>query len=843
MTHESKNNNSGLPGGQMPDVSIFNIGGTTKLQGSEMNLTPQFGGQTQLSEAQMPENINQDKIGTDPIWIQEATINPVDQVGDPADQLAAQVAEHVSRLMAEERGDSSSSFFALTDILTKERFPRNPEKLNEIYRAFTVDAMGLLITDVKGVRLNMVADQFGLQRHGATLDQMSNRLESTLSKHTSVDKLKKEIQPLAKVLMADMARFGGIERMVEHASVFQMFYYDGLYMYGALASGRRIKVLGADDLRLTFGKLKGLDVKGSEPSPEIGEGAGETLRKMVANQIHFDMAVASLNRFNPYKPEGQETEMKMSKTEREFLGSVFKKDGNKTKEITVNGKTFSINLLSFYLTTDKEKERKTAESVMQAIHIHDAKEVLDSLGNDPTKFGVDEDRRYKELLQNVQKTAKEIEDGWDSFIATPKGRLARWAGEISFTTNIATLNVNDLAYGFEWEEKNGNWSFKPAIAGPNTGYDAVNIWLSMQHEVEYMLKGRVRTPGLASVSGDEAWNLIRKIVVEKEDPKIKGEILKDKGLRLGAAILGMYEGEINLSPKEAAAIKKIRGGDYAGNDPNKLMAFNPVALKVLEKTIFGYPTWVEGKILPMPIRGMFNGINLFKTMVVDPIEGKTVYDKLNDGETLASDSINFENQNPYVVDSWHVNLKMLGDVMRLMYGQGDKKTQESYFAGSAAEGLGTLIKKMDIGTRGEYVPMDLGEKNDDGTAKLTNIPRPFYEIVYTAYAVVSNLAFVDHGIWDAGGKWKGMDEKVFWEGGQNKKGVKQWIEAAYTSLPETKGNFEHYRDSMVLMISSLAQWFVSIAPEAEKVGTKSQDIIVDQFSGSFNALRDLKKLF
>ena len=98
-------------------------------------------------------------------------------------------------------------------------------------------------------------------------------------------------------------------------------------------------------------------------------------------------------------------------------------------------------------------------------------------------------------------------------------------------------------------------------------------------------------------------------------------------------------------------------------------------------------------------------------------------------DTLASDSINFENQNPYIVDSWHVNLKMLGDVMRLMYSQGDKKTQESYFAGSASEGLGTLIKKMDIGTRGEYVPMDLGETEDDKvTPKLTNIPRPFMKL-------------------------------------------------------------------------------------------------------------------
>ncbi|WKZ25364.1 MAG: hypothetical protein QY322_03150 [bacterium] len=764
------------------------------------------------------------------------------QLEDPADQLSAQIAEQVARLLSEERGESSSSFFALTDILAKERLPKDPEKLNQIYRGFTVDAMGLLITDVKGIRLNMVADQFGLQRHGATLDQMTNRLESTLSKHVSVDKLKPEVQPLAKVLMADMARFGGIEKMVEHASVFQMFYYDGLYMYGALASGRRIKVLGTDDLRLIFGNLKGLDLKGVEPSEEIGEGAGETLRKMVANQIHFDMAIASLNRFNPNKPAGQETEMKMSETERAFLGSLFKKDGNKTKEITVNGKTFQTNLLSFYLTTDKEKERKTSESLMQALHVHDAKDILDSIGEDPTKFTAPDDAKYKDLLSKVQKTAKEIENGWDSFISTPKARLAKWAGEIAFTTNIATLNVNDLAYGFEWEQdkKDKSWQFKPAIAGPNTGYDAVNIWLSMQHELEYMLKARVRTPAFPGVASDQAWDFIRKIVVEKEDPKIKSEILKDRGLMLGAAILGMYEGEIKLNEKDQTEVDNIRGARFAKGDTTKMMSFNTVALKVLEKSIFGYPTWVEGKVLPIPIRGMFNGINLLKTMVVDPKAGKTVFDKLNEGETLASDSIDFENQSPYVVDSWHVNLKMLGDVMRLMYGQGDKKTQESYFAGSASEGLGTLIKKMDIGTRGEYVPMDLGETEGDGvTPKLTNIPRPFYEIVYTAYAVVSHLAFVDHGIWDAGGKWRGLDPTLFWDGNGSKKGVKQWVEAAYTSLPDNKGSFDHYRDSMVLMIEAIAQWMVSIAPAAEKLGAKQQDEATMPFTSSFDALKTL----
>ena len=36
---------------------------------------------------------------------------------------------------------------------------------------------------------------------------------------------------------------------------------------------------------------------------------------------------------------------------------------------------------------------------------------------------------------------------------------------------------------------------------------------------------------------------------------------------------------------------------------------------------------------------------------------------------------------------------------------------------------------MDIGTRGEYVPMDLGETEDDKvTPKLTNIPRPFMKL-------------------------------------------------------------------------------------------------------------------
>lgn len=142
MALETRVGSSALPGGQMPDNSAFNIGGVTKLQGSEMNTVSQFGGQAQLPEAQMPSNINEDKIGTNPVWIQEATRNPVDIVNSPdPDPMADAIAnrallnsrESMSAEMAAFAGSPHELYVGFRGVLKRVEDGKVPNELENRY--------------------------------------------------------------------------------------------------------------------------------------------------------------------------------------------------------------------------------------------------------------------------------------------------------------------------------------------------------------------------------------------------------------------------------------------------------------------------------------------------------------------------------------------------------------------------------------------------------------------------------------------------------------------------------------------------------------------------------------
>jgi hypothetical protein len=776
------------------------------------------------------------------------TIKMQDQENEEVTLLAQALAREMMGLRQEEGG---SAFLRLTDIITKERLPKD-ETVQALYRQNTVDMMANLLADLKTTRLNMVPEQYGLMRHGGNLSFMATRLESTMAQHNEYKDLG-EAENLAKVLNRDIVRFQAFETTAEHASVYQQYYYDGMYIYAALVTGRRIKVMSMDDFRKLFGKLKGLEMNLDKSlPPEIGEGSGEMLKDMTAEHLHWDMAVASLNRFNPFKEKGQETEMKIGQVEKNFIESLFK--GGKTKEIEVAGKRFPTMLLSFYTTMSTEEERVKYESLMRALLIHDAYKTIKELPEYFTEFTKEQDDLYIDLFRKVQKTSQELIDGFDSFVGNPRARIARWANDTTFSLNVATLNINYLAYGYEWEPEKDNKgkeiigtngkpvykNFKPSIAGPNTGFDAVNIWLHLQHETEYMLKARIRGPLNPSVNGDEAWDLIRNFVVEKGDKTLEEKILKNKGLSVGAAILDLFPGKINrkniknlqMTGEDFDTVDKIRGSDFGGN-----LKFNEKAARIMEKTMIAYPVWVKGRYLPFPLMQM-NGINMLNTLVTDKQKGKTVLSVLNEGKLITDNGINFENFATHAPDAWQVNLKMLGDVMKYMYGS-DPKYMSSLKEASPAESIGNLVKKLDILARTEHTWLDIGENNEDGTAKLTEIPRQYFEIVYTAYIAMSHLAFVEHGIWDGNGTWKGLDPEAFWSGGGGKYGVKQWIDAAYTTLPEKKGDFENYRDSMVLAMTAIAEWMTAIAPEADKVATKA----LNESSGPYSSIVDNLKTF
>ncbi|MEK7472465.1 MAG: hypothetical protein AAB625_00320 [Patescibacteria group bacterium] len=124
-----------MPDGTMmtPENSYnqFKIGESTQSIGGEMSLTPQFGAKADLPKSKTPD-IDQDKIGPDE-GHQMRVGGEIKNQGDSAEELAAQVAEQVARHLMDEREGSSSAFYALTDILNKERIPQK-EKLSQLSR-------------------------------------------------------------------------------------------------------------------------------------------------------------------------------------------------------------------------------------------------------------------------------------------------------------------------------------------------------------------------------------------------------------------------------------------------------------------------------------------------------------------------------------------------------------------------------------------------------------------------------------------------------------------------------------------------------------------------------------
>lgn len=804
------------------------------------------------SQMQIPESVRTlQNIGPDEghkMRIGKEIVNQLDP-NDPnafAQSIADRIAEELS---AGREGYSAPSFVQLTNLIEKGQFPKNSESIENAYRETTVDLVGTLFDEMNDVRLHMIPDQYGLMRHGGNLQMMRSRLQSSLSRYESIDDIKDEkVKELAIVLNADLLRYKGIGTMVEHASVYQQFYYDGIPMYQALVTGRRIKVMGIDDLRLVFGKLKGADVeKLSAVLPEkINKGSAEEIKRMTSDQMSFELKIAGLNRFDPSLPEGQETRgIKVTKTEMEFLNSLFK--GSMTENITVDKKDFSINLLSIYTTVSTEKERKTYEALMMSLMINNAREKLSTLPSEgPAKFGPGDDKKYKDLIRDISTTRDKIIENWDSLTKTNKEKLASWAIELNHTFNVATLNINDLSYCFNWSperdakgeliidnNKKQYKNFKIDVGGPNTAYDAINIWLWMFHEVEYQGKARVRTPMIPTADGSQAKELIKRIVLGEDENAVKAEILEDRGLAMGAAILGLYglgvdQNDKRLSENDKQLIKNIRGAKFAGKDASKMMTFNKEAAAILEKTILRFPVWVKGKVLPMPIKSTFDNANFLKNMVVNEATGETVFQHLANGGSISD--IDFENYKPFEFDSWQVDLKMTADVLGLMYGQGNQKNMDPYFEGSASDGIGSLIKKMDIGQRGDKNYLPIGENG-----KLVKVNRAFYEITNTAYITMAYLAFVKHGVWNGHGNWTGVEKNAYVNS------VRKWVVAAYTSLPENKGDFKNYRDSMVLMMMAVSQWISSIAPAAEKQATNDLHNVQMPYSGSFEMLADLIK--
>lgn len=668
--------------------------------------------------------------------------------------------------------------------------------------------------DYSVVRLAEIAD--GYSRDFQQAVQHVDRFEDLGSPATS---------GLAKLQNINLVRIGAFHKLENHTIGFKNFYFDAKGAFSLLATGRRHGAINTGDWISMFSPLPELELNNSEKDAlKILEGnfTGEEVSKMTAQIEHFDRAVGAMNRYNPTRT-GKEMFMEVSETEQKFLAELFtvpleprgideeddkwNKRSNPnnvdykpehTTKVEVNGKKFYTNLLSWYVSAHPESDRRKYEATMKALVEVDALGVLKTLPRVLDHL-VDENKtRFDELVIKVNETRDRILGNWNSLVKPFRSRLADFAYEQNFNLQTGTQNIAELSYRFKWEKKNNVWDFTVEIPGPETGQDAVNGRNPFVHELTYkVLKGRGVTNMMPWPKAESVNEMIKIALMETQGKDPKPIILADPGLAKGAAIIGLYpnEAESKLDDKD------LKDVIYARSK----LKFNEKALKVLDSILWIYDLSAENSYLPMPIKPMYDSFNMYKVMK-DPVTGKTVHETLSqEGKTLQD--VDFSNMVWHAGDDWEVNMKMIEDVLQMMYGRQDPKYLDSFLQDKVG-GIGEMIKKMDIGTRSEDWKVEVRKSLDPrdveyNVKKEVKVEKGFIEIMQISYLIVTYTALKKWRIWDEGG-WDEGNQREYWED------IQEWAKIAI-SEPSKKGDFENYNDTLVLMIYALAEWYTNPA--------------------------------
>ncbi len=708
-----------------------------------------------------------------------------------------------------------------------ERNILNPEKaeIPRNYKRAGVELMGPLRDLQVTSRIRFVPNEYSVIR----LDEMSEALIRDFSsagiEYSSFEEMNPDVGSIGKLVANDEARTAAFMRIEKHSWGFKRNYFDNKNQQMTLVTGR-LSAAAGDDFADAYGELAGLQIEQADKTrlemlriPE-GEFLGEQVRRMAADMEHFEDRLGAMERFNPFKPKGQEMPFQTPEIERELLGTIFAIPGE-TEKITVNDKSFYINLLTYYNTVKTVKDRQLYEASMKAMLEVGALDVLKSLTS-KTKDELDhnsgENEKFESLKEAITETRDRIIKNWRSPLRPVRARLADYAYEQGNTAQVASLNIAEITIRNKWFRVGDGWDFEPEVPGPETGQDAINGTNALGHEAIYKLKARGITNNMpfVDVNDEKRMKHLIKFLYGQEDnnpQEMKKKILADPDFARGAAILGLYPGEngaLNRFDLDKVAI--IRGD----------LKVNPIVLRVLRNLLWEFPIAVgHGKMLPMPIKPALDSFNLWKIMRNEKTK-ESVFQTLQREYGSLTD-VDWNDTTWYAADAWEVNMKMLNDVLATMYGRQDSKANDALF-GDPTSGLGEIIKKLDIGGRSEGWKMWMPAEDGSGKLEEVEIPKGVLEITYAAYLIVTHLAMVEHGIWD-GDNWIGVDKESFWNGDQDKKGIDDWIQAAlYT--PETKVSykFNDYRGSLVLLIRALAEWYVGPAPTAQDEYTRTKGI-------------------
>lgn len=620
-----------------------------------------------------------------------------------------------------------------------------------------------------------------------------------------------EFSGLAKQQNTNLVRIKSFHHLENHTIGFKNFYYDKSGVFKLLVTGRRHGAINAGDFIHMMKPLDGLTLTAAEtqalPIPEK-DLYGEEISRMTADIEHFERAVGAMNRYNASKPTGQEMFMNVPTVERKLIRKLFGTTStvDYAGPTAINGKEFSTGLLSYYITADLEGDRKKYEATMKALAECNALAVLSnpSMPREWTSAQSAADKKliFDNLVTKVEETRDRILKNWSSSVKPFSARLADFAYEQSYNLNTGSQNIAELAYRFKYEIlPGGGYKIKVEIPGPETGQDAVNGRSPIVHEVTYKRrKGRGITEMMPWPKTESVDEIILIALNETRGNDPKPIILSRPGLAKGAATIGLYpnEAEKVLQKDDLDQVKKTRGN----------MQFNETALRVLDSTLWIFDLSAEDCFMPMPIKPMLESFNLYKVMK-DGVTGKTVFETVNENAYGTLRDPDYANTIWYATDAWEVNMKMIEDVISMMYGRQDPKNLESFMKDKSA-GIGEMVKKMDIGTRAEKWEVEVrkslkpklanGSDNPDyQTYEKIEVPKGFIEVMQIAYLTITHAALVKHKIWDKGG-WAQQNQTNFWED------VQGWITAALYE-PSVKGKFDHYNESMALMMVAIAEWY------------------------------------
>ena len=528
-------------------------------------------------------------------------------------------------------------------------------------------------------------------------------------------------------------------------------------------------------------------------------------------------------------------------------------------------KDIYINVLAYENTVKSEADHKKFMALMIAYTMTGAREKLLEIAgahegidinaseDDKKRMGFEQLTALKNL-QNLRETvnlqAKEILDDWDSPRILQEREAAAAAFELNFMLECATLSIANLGHAYVWKQvevdENGKeimkkadrdkvpdsqkrfmYQFVDEIGDPDMAFDAMTAMFTLHHEYTYAaIKNRISTPLLPPASAEFAEKMVNFVVNGGRDPELLAYAEKSPYIARGYGIIGMFPDELgkNAAWQEGAALRNQLGREC-----------NEEFIQMLEQTMFGVPTVFNGEVFPMPITPFFRSIGLFDSMHVS--KDRTVQDVLNDRHLLTE--IDYDQYHPFAGDSRMVVGRFATEMTYMMYGAADKKGLDEFFSVPAAA-IRKIIKAMDIGGRAEARKFKFAKKDlktgkrvtDSKLFEQRNFSRKFFEITHASYMSVAYLAFYTYGLWDGNENFKENKTKMI-DGIINKElpGLLDFVEAG-SYLLDKKQEFEHYRDSFVLLLLGLTEFAKGIGvradalyPDAERLRKAAGDFI------------------